>query len=146
MLAASDQSLGTQHGQSRLPDERSPIDPVTGIPRCWFPAWFLHIQVSVCTCRSSKGHPPVPGFPRTPAFLPPPKASNSQNQDWKRDTGVRGGGQGVSASMRGKRCKVRSRKTGLLPHLTHTPWLSHSMRSLTGLFVPLGLLSLALDT
>lgn len=149
MLATSAQSLGTQHCRSRLPDKWPPTDLVTGIPRRWFPAWFLCIQVPVCTYWSSNDHPLMPGYPMTPASLPLPKASNLVL------TSELGPGEGHGCLRRrtGCRCEHQGKKEGVLegdsglrPHLTHTPWLSHSIRiwserSSAGLFVPFVLLA-----
>lgn len=103
---------GTRYCKSRLPDKRPCTDLVTGSPRRWFPAWFLCIQVPVCTYWSSNAHPLVPGCPVPPASLPLPKAGDwfwSQNQGWERDVGVCAGRTGGSVSTGGKE-KMRFRE------------------------------------
>lgn len=75
--APCDECLGTQYCRSRLPDKWPRNGLVTRIPRCWFPAWSLCIQVLVCTFSSFNAHPLVPGSPTPAASVPLPKTSSS---------------------------------------------------------------------
>lgn len=75
--APYDECLGTQYCRSRLPDKWPPNGLVTRIPRCWFPASSLCIQVLVCTFLSFNAHPLAPGSPMPAASVPLPKTSNS---------------------------------------------------------------------
>lgn len=122
--------LGTRHCKSRLPDKWPCIDLVTGIPRRWFPAWFLCIQLPVYTYWSSNAHPLVPGSPVPPASLLLPKASHLVLIS---ELGL-GEGCGClcrkdsgSVSTRGK--KIRSREPLVsCPTSLNTPWLLNSIR------------------
>lgn len=135
--APCDERLGTQYCRSRLPDKWPRNGLVTSIPRCWFPAWSLCIQVLVCTFSSFNAHPLVPGSPTPAASEPLPKTSNSvliselglgeeagclHRKDRESVSPVGAGGHGE---------KVRG-NSGLQPHFTYTPWLFKPMRTRPG--------------
>lgn len=153
--APYDECLGTQYCRSRLPDKWPPNGLVTRIPRCWFPALSLCIQVLVCTFLSFNAHPLAPGSPMPAASVPLPKTSNSvliselgleerpgclHRKDRESvspvGAGTRwGGGGGVGRKDRGSVSTVGAGGSGekvqgisgLQPHFTYTSWLLNSL-------------------